>query len=232
MGVFLFGWDRDPADATGPVTEADVAAQLAPMLGVFRRAQTTDEVVAGADAVVQPAPSPEDGENLRLLRHARPGGRLVQVWPAREAVCFAVSGGAGCAPIQLIRDAGATVGTYVGQDTAIGRVRVGGIVIDGVTSVTIELIDGSTVATPVADNGFVVDVAGAPATLRWSTLTGAKSMPIPFETEMLSDLTHGEAVDREDYTGPLPPCRDIRWVEECLPQSSTAGPAESSAESP
>ena len=115
------------------------------------------------------------GEAYRLARRTMPrtAGDPVYIWPRKDGACFSAGRVSSCATAGQLASRGAIV-AYAGaqQERATTVIRVAGIARDGVRAIDITLADGSHASARVSDNAFLIDLARAPAQLRWITPDG------------------------------------------------------------
>jgi hypothetical protein len=156
----------DPhARSAQPIAAAD-SAQVA-LLGVLRRAaQPGDAVSDGVRAHIAQAMGPDVGANPSLARRALRTalGEDLYVVPGRGWVCLASSGGAaGCAPTDQI-----ALGYAVTLQRIPSGVRLGGLVPDGVSTVTVRGAAGESATATAQGNAWRADVAFEPASVAWT----------------------------------------------------------------
>lgn len=162
----------DPqAHGSQPIAAAD-SAQVA-LLGVLRRdAEPGDAVPDGVRAHIAQALTPDVGANASLARRALRTalGEDLYVVPGRGWVCLASSGGvAGCAPTDQI-----ALGYAVTLQRIPSGLRLGGLVPDGVASVTIRGAAGESATATAEGNAWRADVAFEPASVAWSRDRGTE----------------------------------------------------------
>jgi hypothetical protein len=154
-----------------PITAAD-SAQVA-LLGVLRRgAQATDAVPDRVRAHIAQAMGPDVGANPSLARRASQTslGEDLYVVPGRGWVCLASSvGTAGCTPTDQVSQ-----GYAVMLQRIPSGVRLGGLVPDGVATVTIRGAAGESATAAAEGNAWRADVAFEPASVAW-TRSGEKA---------------------------------------------------------
>jgi hypothetical protein len=159
----------------GPVESIDDKTK--DTLAIFARSQTPDDRVPldpSADAILEHPENGAPGENLRLSRRSHTAAGPVYIWPKREGACYSIKNMSGCADTDDLAADGVTVGVLLGK----GWVTVNGLARNGIATVTIEMRNGSRVATPVTGNAFGRDVVGTPVRLRWSDNEGEHSLPV------------------------------------------------------
>lgn len=168
----------DPhAHAAQPITAPD-SAQVA-LFGVLRRAaQPSDAVPDGVRAHIAAAMGPDVGVNPGLARRALRTalGEELYVVPGRGWVCLASSAGAaGCAPTDQV-----ALGYAVTLQRIPSGVRLGGLVPDGVTTVTIRGAAGESATASAEGNAWRADVAFDPASVAWARggASGEVSVPV------------------------------------------------------
>ncbi|HET6509307.1 MAG TPA: hypothetical protein VFG42_21095 [Baekduia sp.] len=167
----------DPhAHAAQPAGAADTA-QVA-TLGVLRRArQTSDAVPDAVRSHIAQAMGPDVGANPDLARRALRTslGEDLYVVPGRGWVCLASSGGAaGCTPTDQIDQ-----GYAVTLQRIPSGVRLGGLVPDGVSTVTIRGGAGETATATAEGNAWRADVAFDPASVAWTRAGDRAEVSVP-----------------------------------------------------
>jgi hypothetical protein len=154
-----------------PITAAD-SAQVA-LLGVLRRAaQPGDAVPDGVRAHIAEALGPDVGASPSLARRALRTslGEDLYVVPGRGWVCLASSvGAASCTPTDRIAQGYAAMLQRIPSG-----LRLGGLVPDGVSTVTIRGAAGETATVSTESNAWRADVAFEPASVAW-TRSGEKA---------------------------------------------------------
>jgi len=120
--------NEDATDMPSPVTAREAARELGPVMEVFAKPQSRKERAEGDAAAAQEAEAAVPGENLELRQESRPdqSSGSVAVWPADGQACFAVDGGGGCVPIDVIEAEGVVAYASMGLQVGPGRVRLAG----------------------------------------------------------------------------------------------------------
>jgi hypothetical protein len=124
--------------------------QLAESFAVLRRRRTASDVLEAARfGDGNPA-----GANAALARRAvSSGGDSIFVVPANAGVCLVSGTYSGCTSSDA-----AQRGYSVGMAATRSGVQITGLVPDGVQSVTVNLANGDTATTTVADNVYSIGV--------------------------------------------------------------------------
>lgn len=154
------------------------------------KAQGVDEALASrfkvfrakppADATeeITPAFGPA-GANPDLARQVGPAGAGLFAVPGEDHVCLARVGGTDCIPTSLATAGKLVSIDYCGPQVPDGKIRIAGLVPDGIESIDIDLKDGQRTAAEVTDNGYQVDVTTIPRTVGWDTVGGEIRIPTP-----------------------------------------------------
>lgn len=172
--VLSAGQSASKPRADPPVAAPDPTTR--DLLAIFRRPRVR------SDTLPQP-PAGQDrgaafdrtaGEAYRLTRRAVPGppGDPVYIWPRKDGACFSAGRVSSCGTAQQLAGRGVIVAYAGGRQLGAMGVRVTGIARDGVRAIDITLGDGGHTSVRVSDNAFLVDLAHAPARLRWVTPDG------------------------------------------------------------
>jgi hypothetical protein len=163
--------------AAQPVGAAD-SAQVA-QLAVLRRAgRSEDAVPESVRATIANGLGPDVGANPGLARRALRTalGEDLYVVPGRGWVCLVSSGGpAGCTPTDQIAQ-----GYAVTLQRVPSGIRLGGLVPDGVSTVTIRGAAGESATATADGNAWRADVAFEPASVAWTRAgtSGEVSVPV------------------------------------------------------
>jgi hypothetical protein len=146
-----------------PITAAD-SAQVG-LLGVLRRAdQPGDAVPDRVRAHIVEALGPDVGANPSLARRALRTALGEDLYVVPGWVCLASSVGvAGCTPTDQIAQ-----GYAVTLQRIPSGIRLGGLVPDGVSTVTIRGAAGESATAPTESNAWRGDVAFEPASVAWT----------------------------------------------------------------
>jgi hypothetical protein len=167
----------DPHAHDAQATTAPDSAQVT-LLGVLRRgARADDAVPVGVRTHIAEAMGPDVGANPDLARRALHTalGEDLYVVPGRGWVCLASSGGAaGCAKTDQIAQ-----GYAVTLQRIPSGFRLGGLVPDGVSTVTIRGAAGESATAAAEDNAWRSDVAFEPASVAWTRAGTADEVSVP-----------------------------------------------------
>jgi hypothetical protein len=162
-----------------PIAAAD-AAQTA-LLGVLRRPGASGEAVPDrVRSHIAAALGPDVGANPSLARRALRTalGEELYVVPGRGWVCLASSvGSAGCTPTDQVAQ-----GYAVTLQRIPSGVRLGGLVPDGVSTVTIRGAAGESATTSAEGNAWRADVAFDPASVAWTRDGDRAEVSVPVHT--------------------------------------------------
>lgn len=154
------------------------------------KAQGVDETLASrfkvfrtkppADATeeITPAFGPA-GANPNLARQVGPAGAGLLAVPGEGQVCLARRGATDCIPIALATAGKLVSIDYCGPQVPDGKIRIAGLVPDGIDSIAIDLKDGKRTTADVSENGYQVDVTAIPRTVGWDTVGGEMKIPTP-----------------------------------------------------
>jgi hypothetical protein len=169
---------NDPNVVTPDAASAPMRAvppELAGLMHVFDRNQVSSDVIPGDPVVtLDRLGDRQPGENPLLARRVRlPTDLHGFVWPMSNGVCYSSPGPSGCYPIDLLRKSGVLVGIEFSGDSRI--VRVFGIAIDGVETVTLALADRTQLTATVTDGAFYVDATDDPIQARWTMPDGTRA---------------------------------------------------------
>lgn len=177
------GADNAPAR---PARSREIGPTQGARLKVLRRARHDSDVLPAhaSDRILR---DPTAGLNPALSRHAvtTTSGEQYYLVPGTGAVClYDQAAGGGC-----VSDADANAGRLLGADLCApnlrsGDVRVYGLVPDGVTSVHVNLADGTHADAPVIDNVFAETMPLSPAllpkTVTWQDpMNGQHTQDVP-----------------------------------------------------
>lgn len=169
----------DPQARNAEVISAPDSAQVA-LLGVLRRdVQAGDALPDDVRAHIAESLAPSLGANASLARRALRTalGEDLYVVPGRGWVCLAASAGvAGCTPTDQIAQ-----GYAVMVQRIPSGIRLGGLVPDGVASVTIRGAAGESATTRAEGNAWRADVAFEPVAVAWTRTddaAGEVSVPV------------------------------------------------------
>jgi hypothetical protein len=147
-------------------------------LGVLRRPQVaSDRIRIEPDSMG--AVDPQPGENITESRRATFADGAVHVWPKRNGACFSTQGVSSCADAQDLAEREVLIGIYRGAAVGNGVVRLAGVAVEGVDSLTVGLSGGREVEVATRDNMFLVDLDEPPLVVRWNGPSGAKSEKLP-----------------------------------------------------
>jgi hypothetical protein len=149
---------EDPARpaATPPPFPPD--ATLEDMLGVFRTPATPADDTGFTQDDFNKIGDHQPGEDPTQARRVEWPGASIFMWPMRDGVCYGVPGGGGCAPLDLTRDKGVSVGIHSSsRDSSLY-----GVVVDGIEEVVVSASDGPDLRVPVRENFFFLDLETAP----------------------------------------------------------------------
>lgn len=140
-----------------------------------------------------PPPSPpsndrgielEEGENVTLSRRVDlPGSEQpAYIWPAQDAVCYAMAGLGGCPPIEVLEEQAVAIGSVFSQSMPPGTLAISGVARDDVAKLVFTMSDGPTVDVPVVENVFYRLLCGEPTTAVRVDVDGSRhqidSLPI------------------------------------------------------
>ena len=132
----LFDPDDGAIRGGGSPTEARFPADATPedMFGIFRRPQTAAD--------------------KRVARRVDWPGERIYMWPMRDLVCYSVGNATGCAPLDVLRRTGVSIGTQYRP----GHRSVSGVVVDGIHEVVLTGENEPELRVPVRENFFFVDM--------------------------------------------------------------------------
>lgn len=170
-----------PVPEKPPVSSvpADVSAAFA----VFRRPAVAADSSEGATSA-QSGPGLEAalgraGANVHLSRHIGPAGSQLFATVGQERVCLFAEGESSCAAPAVAL--GGHLLTYdVCGDVPANHIRVSGLTLDGVSSVTLKDANGAEQAIPVQDNGFTTLATGYVVGVDWTKDGEAHEEPISY----------------------------------------------------
>jgi hypothetical protein len=200
------------AGAPGPVTNApdgqrgpkpdletprppvrSVDATLASRLAVFRRARgRADELPAGSLRGPVRNLGVNEGLARRVAREASDG---VFVVPTQDGACItAVRGGVACAGDVDIVAGNLITSQMCVPGLANGRLRVLGVLPDGVSEATVTRRDGTTNALELDDNAYVVENPNAepgktPVAVTWIADGARSSIAVPLPADLPADCS-------------------------------------------
>jgi hypothetical protein len=179
----------DPhAHSAQPITAAD-SAQVA-LLGVLRRSAAPDDAVPDrVRSHIAAALGPDVGANPSLARRALRTalGEELYVVPGRGWVCLASSvGAAGCTPTDQIAQ-----GYAVTLQRIPSGVRLGGLVPDGVSTVTIRGAEGESASASAEGNAWRADVAFEPASVAWTREGDRAEVSVPVHAPPAAPTAEG-----------------------------------------
>jgi hypothetical protein len=182
----------------GPPPEKSATTSVDPRLersfSILRRARNDRDAMGSKerDAIVRIESA---GGNPDLARRAdAANGDAVFVVPGNNAACYWSPGNGGCVSVDL-----AQRGFAVGLGATNRGIKITGLAPDGFQSASLDLADGRTVKTRVADNVYTVDaddVGTASVTLEGP----AGRVIIPFSTAAIGP----RAEERDGRPVPLP----------------------------
>jgi hypothetical protein len=175
--------ESSPSGPVPPTSEAppasSTAAALAESVALMRRSRTASDAIPASPPVVF---SQASGANLELARRVA-GDQGAEAWvvPGSGSTCI-------LARLQQYRIGGAvrttTTGARMGEldvqsasSLLPGAELVAGLVPDGVSSVTMELADGTMLSASVHENVYLALIHGA--VISMSALTPQGSISIP-----------------------------------------------------
>jgi hypothetical protein len=129
------------------------------------------------------------GANPDLARLARRGD-VGSYWlaPQENGVCLVSDGGAACASIGQVRDAGLVLTNECPPGAQDGEMSEAGVVGRGVDSVTLQSADGA-MTVPVVNNVWTATVKRLPAGSRptvvtWTDQSGKHSAPVGYSPDI------------------------------------------------
>lgn len=178
-----------PSPSEPPVfpTSAAPAPALSAAFAVLREPRDARDVI--------PASLARDlagtGANGSLSRRVQIAGSDGLVIPSGAGLCVVTESRYACTTTEKAV-AGALIGTDVCLREATGRMRVFGLVPDGIKSVRLDLADGTVQELPVIANvyGLVLPREPLPLRLRWTSAAESRGealqVPVPPGVEALS----------------------------------------------
>lgn len=173
-----------PAPVKPPVSSVPTSVSAA--FAVFRRpARTEDEGVGIAAA---PTPEAEGlagslshaGANTHLARHIGPSESELFATVGQESVCLYSAGGDTCAESSVALEGRLLTYEVCGSDLPANHIRVSGLVLDGVSSITLKGSDGSQQTVPVVENGYSALATGHVTEAEWTKDGTAHHEPITY----------------------------------------------------
>lgn len=162
-----------------PVTAVDATTEQ--LLSVFRGPRTDADALPQPRDAVRPTGDELPGEAYELSRRTDPAGGSdpVYLWPKNDGACFSTAGISSCADAEAIARREVVFGLYSGHAIEAGAIRLAGFARDGVEQLTAVLDGGETVAVPISDNAFRVDLSEPATELRWVGPDGERSERLP-----------------------------------------------------
>ena len=160
------GGSPRPQPAAAPAFPPN--ANLQDMLGVFRLPATPADDLGFKEDDLDELPDRQPGEDPTRGRRVEWPGASISLWPMQDGVCYSVSSGGGCLPLDHLRRVGVSVGTQSGRQGS----SVSGVVVDGIREVVLTASAGPDLHVPVSENFFFVDLTSAAAELEapgWET---------------------------------------------------------------
>jgi hypothetical protein len=164
----------------------DASSEVKATLAVFATPQTHGEALPeGLADELEASDEARPGENPTQARRVELPAGAVHLWPTADGVC--TSWGA-CVPARQIQEQGVVVGdSTTGDGSSYGRLRLSGLVRDGIDSVTVTLANGRDRVMAVKENVFIleltdVEASEVPVRLTWVDDAGAHSKPTGMET--------------------------------------------------
>lgn len=176
VGALAAEGDRSPNAVPVRAPAGDVDARLRASFAVFRRAQTTEDVLPS-----QSAPNPMFGGNGDIARIAgvSQSGERVYLVPSNGGLCIATaSAGIGvCGDLDEpdARSFAIVESDFCGGDVPKGGYRIIGAFADGISEVETARRDGSRTSHAVVSNVVVIEASKAEqpiASLRWTAPDG------------------------------------------------------------
>jgi hypothetical protein len=156
-----------------------VDPELSASFGVLRRDQRAGDSSPALTAVVGDSVAGYSGANPALTRLALTRkGEALYVIPGVNSVCSALAGAEGI-DIGCSEPARARAGYRMAVMATERGTKLYGLAPDGVRSVTVQRAEGGPVTTDVVENGYIVEVTGAPTSLSYDGPDGKVAITVP-----------------------------------------------------
>jgi hypothetical protein len=161
-----------PAPVEPPASSVPTSVTAA--FAVFRRPATTEDEGVGIAGASTPQAEglagslSHSGANTHLARHIGPSSSELFATVGQDSVCLYSAGGDTCAESSVALEG--RLLTYEVCDAGLpaNHIRVSGLVLDGVTSVTLKDASGSDQTVPVTKNGFSALATGHVTEAQWT----------------------------------------------------------------
>ena len=158
--------------------EAAMTADQTADLEILRRPRVASDALPQADISDYTAsPTAANGPNVALSRSAQgfSGGDDAWLVPGNGMICFnyddpGAGGGGSCGPDAFVNEGRMLL--FGGYTAAHPLEAVGGVVPDGVTQVTLETTQGTTITVPVHENVYIATLSGMFASMTFQGPNG------------------------------------------------------------
>jgi hypothetical protein len=173
-----------PAPVEPPVSS--VPASVTAAFAVFRRPATTEDEGVGIAAASTPQSEglagslSHSGANTHLARHIGPTDSELFATVGQDSVCLYSAGGSTCAESSVALEGRLLTYDVCDSGLPANHIRVSGLALDGVTSITLKDANGAAQAVPVTENGFSALATGHVTEAEWTKDGNVHHEPITY----------------------------------------------------